>query len=206
MRLFDLKYVYCGWDDSLIGKEVHYGDSMATLEHEVQNGYTCKGKVVGHNDDVDLPFKVEGITGTVSHWRYVYFDPNFNVKVAYYRDGKQVQFKSKHITDDWQDCSVGPLWDDNCYYRVKPDKSEEPEKHIVPATEFPSLCGYCIHRKDGCIPKSACNCVNFFSTNDDYFRVKKDYVDLVKEHVELERKYGALVSGIQQLMHGPVNC
>ncbi len=107
------------------------------------------------------------------------------------------------MTDEWIDCVEPPAWSDLYEYRIKPD---EPEERVVQATEFPSLCGYCIHRKDGCIPKSACNCVNFYSTNDDYFRVKKNYVDLVKEHVELERKYGALVSGLQQLMHGPVNC
>ena len=200
MRIFDPKYICCKWDDSLKGKAVFYGDNVGYIEDEVQGmNLNTKGKVIGPNDDDDMPFKVEGASAAFSTWRYVYYDANYDCKVAY-SQGKQIQFRSSN--GQWEDVKT-PVWSTRDVYRVKPDG---PKEHVVQATEFPSLCGYCIHRKDGCIPKSAGKCVNFFSTNDDYFRVKKDYVDLVKEHVELERKYGALVSGIQQLMHGYVNC
>lgn len=205
MRLFDPKYIHCRWDESLRGKEVLYSDTVIELENEVRDMATNTiGVVTGPNDDDDMPFKVKGAILPFSYWRYVYYDPNYNTKIAYYRDGKQVQNKY-YIDDDWKDCCAEPCWCDSYDYRVKPDEQYS-EKHVVPATEFPSLCGYCIHRKDGCTPEPAGNCINFLSTNEDYFRVKKDYDALVKEHVELERKYGDLVSGIQQLMHKPVNC
>ncbi len=202
MIMFNPKYLYCTWSDSLKGKEVLYGDHIDSLVDEVQNMNTIRGEVIGRSEDNDTPFIVKGVSDFPTNWQYVYYDPDYTAKVAYYKHHKRVQFRN-HMTDEWIDCVEPPAWSDLYEYRIKPD---EPEERVVQATEFPSLCGYCIHRKDGCIPKSACNCVNFYSTNDDYFRVKKNYVDLVKEHVELERKYGALVSGLQQLMHGPVNC
>lgn len=214
MRMFNPKYIRCIWDDSLKGKAVFYDDSVAELEYEVQNMHASTGKVAGHNADDDKPFVVEGVCKSFTNWRYVYYDPNYEVKVAYYRDGKHVQFKSK-VSDIWHDCCVEPCWEDNYEYRIKPDEPEkhavpateqEPKKHAIPATEFPSLCGYCIHRLDGCTPEPAGKCASFVSTNEDYFRLQKNYADLVKEHVELDRKYSNLVVGIQGLMHKPVNC
>jgi len=200
--LFNPKYICYTWDDSLKGKEVWYGDSVSSLEDGVQSMNPLRGTVVGHTvDDNERPFIVKGINDLSSRWRYVYYDPNYDIKVAYYKRHKQVQYRKAN--GQWENVAV-PVWSENDVYRVKPE--EQNSEHAVQATEFPSLCGYCIHRKDGCMPEPAGKCVNFFSTNDDYFRVKKDYVDLVKEHVELERKYCALVSGIQQLIHGPVNC
>jgi len=202
-KFFDKQFLVMPDDKDAIGKKVFYNDNLHGLIKDVENGNFNNVGVLDSIDDADCDccFVVADVGWNLAYWQFVYYDPNYDVKVAYYKKGKQIQFKS-HIVDNWSDCCVEPCWDDNCDYRIKPD---EPEKNVVPATKFPSLCGYCIHRKDGCTPKSADSCVNFFSTNDDYFRVKKNYVDLVKEHVELERKYGALVSGIQQLMHGPVN-
>ena len=209
MEIFDPKYVHFTWDDSLKDKLVFYGDSVGEVKTEVEG---CK---LGSRDicckytaDDSYPFDIKDVRdGIITHWQFVYYDPNYEVKVAYYKEGKQIQFKSHDVMDNkWGDCTVEPLWDDACDYRVKPD---EPEKDVVPAAELPGLCGYCIHRKDGCAPLPAgkrLNCSNFFSTNDDYFRVKKEYDDSVKEYVELHRKYDALVSGIQNLMHKPVNC
>lgn len=46
-------------------------------------------------------------------------DPNYEVKKAYYKEGKKVQVGD--YIGNWADCHGEPHWSDNCKYRIKPE-------------------------------------------------------------------------------------
>ena len=189
IELFNPSFIRSTADETLRGKPVFFGDSLDAIRDCVESNKDSSF-MTGFDYDADREFCGFKVSASPYAWDFVYYDPNYACKLVY-NQGKQIQINRGSRWDDIAE----PLWLHDIEYRIKPE--EQNSEHVVQATEFPSLCGYCIHRKDGCMPEPAGKCANFFSTNDDYFRVKKDYVDLVKEHVELERKYCALVSGIR---------
>ena len=95
MELFDEKYVNWYWkDDSLIGKKVIFGDNLGNLKIKV-NG-------LGKRDDYenatgvlfcfgDENFPVEE-NDTFTNYRFAYYDPNLEYKIAYKR-GDVVQYQ-----------------------------------------------------------------------------------------------------------------
>ena len=55
-------------------------------------------------------------------WKFVYYDPNYDCKIAY-NNGKKIQFKNK-ASDVWLQSDFEPKWSNDCDYRIKP---EEPD-------------------------------------------------------------------------------
>ena len=119
MELFDKKFVYLEWDDVLEGKEVFIADTLPQLRLLV--GENCDSlQEVSKNVDEDSFWTFIAPCGT--HYAMVYYDPNYECKVAY-AQGKVIQCKSSCIPNDkWEDCVCSPEWADHCEYRVKPEE------------------------------------------------------------------------------------
>jgi hypothetical protein len=117
MELFDKKFVYLEWDDSLEGKKVFVADTLPELRRRVDAGDDDFFCTVTKNDG-DYPFIVrEGV-----RYALVYYDPNYECKVAY-AHGKTIQFKSQYGDKEWVDCGC-PAWSETYEYRVKPEDSK----------------------------------------------------------------------------------
>ena len=114
VKLFDKRFVYFMWDDGLKGKEGFFADSIDVLNYNIEDCDDNRlGKVSFSNRD-DFPFYVYG-----GLYRFFYYDPNYEVKRAYYKEGKQIQVAYKGA-NNWVDCDE-PEWVDGCQFRIKPD-------------------------------------------------------------------------------------
>jgi len=130
--LYDKKFVHFEWDESLMGKKGFYNDDMGCLKKEIRNeGARMMGTLIDYCDD-STPFIVQSSNNCPpSSWKFFYYDPNYEVKWAYFREGKPIQWKCKNNGMDWCDSNMGhdtSYFDDNCEYRIK---SETP----TPAAE-----------------------------------------------------------------------
>lgn len=112
MDLYNPKYLHCVWDNSLKGENVFFGDCISTVIADVNRG-EGRSLCLGYSEDKDYPFKMGG-----ANFTFVYYDPNYDVKVAYYQQHKAVQYMS-HVACDWRDCTE-PCWNDDYKFRVKP--------------------------------------------------------------------------------------
>lgn len=120
MELFDKKFVHFMWDDELEGKKCFVGNSvdflMSAVEHNdkarmpyvTKSSYTPPFAMVGFEDTEDGAFT------------FAYYDPNYDVKWAYYKEGKKVQTRYPRELNEWDDVDT-PLWRDNIEYRIKPE-------------------------------------------------------------------------------------
>jgi len=94
-------------DEDCLGKKVFFFDTYKDLIEEVESGDVCRIRTIdGVHKDAVYPFNIDG-----TNWILAYYDPNYEAKVAYYKDHKQIQFRT--LLDKWEDV---------CKYRVKPDK------------------------------------------------------------------------------------
>ena len=119
MPKFEDKFVHFRWSDELEGKKVFYADDICYLERGVISN-SNRGVVV--SDGLQLqPFVVKHYDGIVREWRFVYYDPYYELKVAK-EQGKTIQYLDGR--DVWQDMD-GCECVDGIEYRIKPD---EPEK------------------------------------------------------------------------------
>ena len=115
MELFDKKFVYFMWDDALKGKKVFVADYIDELCSHVEEGYECDLHEVVKSADVSMPFQVRDDL----NFTFAYYDPNYEVKRAFYKEGKQIQVAYKGA-NNWVDCDE-PEWVDGCQFRVKPE-------------------------------------------------------------------------------------
>lgn len=112
---FKPEYVRCTWSQELEGKEVCYSDSIDELWREVtsskDNRTHCdKGR------STDYPFKCG-----IQNFRFVYYDPNYSLKIAH-EQGQKIECKKKgDIWKDW-DYIPDPEWLDDHEYRIKPEE------------------------------------------------------------------------------------
>ena len=117
---FDKKFVHCVYEEELVGKTCVFADDIATLKVSVEACDEHYIAILGaHNntlnpDELTFQFYNEKI-GT--SYRFVYYDPNFEVKIAH-EQGKQIQYFSD---DEWHDVD-DPTWNPDIQYRVKPDE------------------------------------------------------------------------------------
>lgn len=112
MPKFENKFVYFDWSDSLRGKKVFYGDDLLTLENNALSGNTDFMAIVEGGHDKVTPFIVAD-----DYWKFVYYDPNYECKMAY-ENGKTIQVLS--VSGEWEDCI--PRWSDADKYRIKPEE------------------------------------------------------------------------------------
>lgn len=111
-RLFDKKCVFCMWDDALRSKEVFVADSIEDLMKFVEKGKEKHGVI--ESTSLDYPFLER--TGSPSY-RFCYYDPLYDVKKAYYKEGKTIQYWE----EGWKDFKYEPMWSNNSVsYRIKP--------------------------------------------------------------------------------------
>lgn len=121
MELFDSKFVHFMWNDELKGKDCFVANNMEDLIFAVEHDGKCSIKTnalrySGNNVEPFHPY----LLGTNCFYPFVYYDPNYEVKKAYYKEGKKVQVKRSDMSDDWVDCDE-PLWCEKCLYRIKPE-------------------------------------------------------------------------------------
>lgn len=119
MELFDKQYVYFEWDDKLNDVEAFAADELVTLKVRVEVGEEYNLCTIGNNDSTFFPF-VDKISE--STYRYIYYDPLYKYKHAYYKEGKNIEWFDE-ITGEWVLFTVEPLWGDNVQYRIQ----EEPD-------------------------------------------------------------------------------
>ena len=126
IELFDPKFVHFMWDDSLEGKVGFVSDGIDCLRTHVNaNAETYQRHVSKprdsnysvYDDDRDLD------------WIFFYYDPNYVIKWAYFREGKTVQWK---VNGQWW-CNVPdiqePCWfDKDSEYRIRPEEKEGSEE------------------------------------------------------------------------------
>lgn len=111
MLRFEDKFVHFRWTDDLEGKRAFYADSIDQLE----NSFTaCNRGHLHKSESEDYPFEV----ACEGNWKFIYFDPNYECKVAY-EQGKQIQCRNKKLQQEWIDAD-SPCWGDEYEYRVKP--------------------------------------------------------------------------------------
>ena len=114
-KLFDKKFVRFLWEDELEDKDknLFVADNMPALIMRVEMGI-AKG-FVRKSQNADFPF----FTGT-DNSRFCYYDPLYDVKKAYYKDGKVIQYWD-WAREVWEDVHNEPMWHMRVeYYRVKP--------------------------------------------------------------------------------------
>ena len=119
VELFDPKFVHFMWDDSLDGKKGFFDDDIETLEKDV-NTNTPSAYSLKKNTDYNKG-KYPFCSSISRYWQFFYYDPNYEVKWAYYKEGKTVQSFSAH-RDKWYDVVGEPSWLDGIEYRVKPEE------------------------------------------------------------------------------------
>ena len=110
---FKPEYVRCIWSPELEGKKVSYSDSIEQLWLEVGNSKDNR-MCCEKGNSVDYPFKCDSRV-----WRYVYYDPFFDLKLAH-EQGKTIQVLQDNIWVDW----LNPSWDDSKRYRIKPQEEK----------------------------------------------------------------------------------
>ena len=117
MPKFDKRFVYFMWDDELEGKTVFFADYIPNLQQKVENNYIEHYTKVIQSDEL-LPFRMEDGRAT---WQFVYFDPNYKLKLAY-EQGKRIECKRKG--DAWEDWEYTPApgWLDDHEYRIMQER------------------------------------------------------------------------------------
>lgn len=118
---FEDKFVHFRWDDSLKGKKVFCADCISTLEYDVAEGEDYR-ELLRYSGNKTCPFTVKSSDGEHdNNWQFVYYDPNYEVKLAY-EEGKKIQYRAID-TGDWCDWNnslgICPFLD-AFEYRIKP--------------------------------------------------------------------------------------
>ena len=124
--LYDPQLVRCVWDDELDGRRCFTSDSLDDLMALVRSGNTSDMLVLRASDDGwdNYPFCIEDEAAESKecyHRRYAYYDPYYEMKLAYL-DGAQIQCINRRLQDDdWHDGDA-PCWDVDMYdFRIKPE-------------------------------------------------------------------------------------
>ena len=139
-KLFDKKFVHFMWDDELEGKWVFCSSDIQSLQMFVETGADPRRWKEGtppyflKKGTEKEPFMVQGL----GFFSFAYYDPNYSVKWAYYKEGKKVQVKKIDRFADWTDCDE-PLWSKDCSYRIKPEE----EKWIAYLSRYQDVLTLC---------------------------------------------------------------
>jgi len=141
--LYNPKFVHFDWDEDLKGKKGFFACDIGTIKKELHYKGPCMmGTLLQYSDNESRPFVVK-FQGGSGEWRFFYYDPNFEIKWAYFKEGKHIQIRRDSM-DTWKDlCSFGETgttidvvianikgpgyFDDDFEYRIKPEEEAEPE-------------------------------------------------------------------------------
>ena len=121
VELFDPKFVHFMWDESLESKEGFVADNIDDLIDKVENNRekdSCHRDGLRHKTIADQ-------YGT--YWAFFYYDPNYEVKWAYFIEDKTVQYQD--CDKKWVDISdavISPKYfDDDHTYQIKPEEKSK---------------------------------------------------------------------------------
>lgn len=134
-NIFNDKYIHFKWDPSLEGKKGFFSDSACNFKDYIYNPTTKKNfyaeEIITKSlDNEEYPF--EDPDG--SQWKFVYYDPNYEAKIAW-KNGNTIQYKDSD--DIWHDLlSSEPIWD-SFEYRVKTE-----QKQYRPFKDIDELLSY----------------------------------------------------------------
>lgn len=115
MELFDKQYVYFEWDDKFNGVEALAADEIATLKLRVESGETWNLCTLKGTKNMYFPFMD---VATEEIYKYIYYDPLYKYKYAYYIEGKIIEWFDED-KGEWVSFTVEPLWGDNVQYRIQ---------------------------------------------------------------------------------------
>ena len=121
---FEPKYVHCFWDDELEGKKGFVDDTIGGLKNVVEsNNKDWFDKIWKNpnNSQISYPFSFEDDSGVRDCYQFCYYDPYYELKVAY-EQGKTIQYKNS--LNLWTDISE-PHWGEDTEYRIKPNNEYE---------------------------------------------------------------------------------
>ena len=110
MELFDKKFVYFMWDDKLKDKSAFCANSIPDLTSVVNSENQDYFHTLSRSLNSAWPFHSEE---KLCDWRFIYYDPLYNYKVAFNRGGI-VSYRSKGSSDLWIRVTH-PMWDDEKY-------------------------------------------------------------------------------------------
>ena len=116
MEIFDKRFVHFMWNPALKGKRGFLSSGIDTLIKMVNED--SDRTEIQKGCERDLPF-CKHIT---VECRLAYYDPNYEVKRAFYKEGKQIQVAYKGA-NNWVDCDE-PEWVDGCQFRIKPEEEK----------------------------------------------------------------------------------
>ena len=119
MKLFDPKFLYCNPEDFLEGKEVFIGNSREYLIEDVNCDTLQDKNICEFSNSQDYPFKTKN---SLSTYRYVYYDPLYDVKRAF-AEGKTIEYQPKnHVSDIWYASTEGVVDPEHYFYRIKEEE------------------------------------------------------------------------------------
>lgn len=101
-KYFDSKFMKYNYEPELQGKDIFVANSYRLLREAIENN-DSKYKVTGDDD--------------LKKYTFFYFDPNYNVKRAFYEDHKKLEVKKSKIGKWLKDFT--PEWKDNYIYRLR---------------------------------------------------------------------------------------
>lgn len=116
--LFDKKYVHVAWDDVLDGKRVFVGDTLGQLLSRFctdSGTFVCKAYNINADE---FPFKTVNQLEEAMTWRFAYYDPYLELRVAEHQ-GKVIQVLTGC---EWRDLNHGAIFHRLPeMYRIKPE-------------------------------------------------------------------------------------
>ena len=101
MELYNKKYVYFEWSDKLDGQYCFVADNIDALISKVNNNDTCQFLKVSKSDNESCPFEYVYKNEISGHSRFAYYDPNYNVKYAYFVQHKNIYVTLRNRNIDW---------------------------------------------------------------------------------------------------------
>lgn len=114
-NLFDIKFVHFEWDDSLFGKTVFFADDLLNLKKHVNENILAMKRKVEKSNQPNYPF--------FSSYRYVYYDPNYEAKLAFFLNKPVQRFENgTWIIDNSPNFDSFKYEPSLLYYVVKIDK------------------------------------------------------------------------------------
>jgi len=128
--LYDPKFVHFEWDESLKGNKGFYSDGIHNLKEHVNNYekyYYCNTEKGEDPNYPYYPFAIGGLNRT-----FFYYDPNYEIKWAYFKEGKTVQLQGS-VSGEWSDVTPDKkpsYFDDRCVYRIKPEEESKKEPKL----------------------------------------------------------------------------
>lgn len=114
MKLIDTRFLYCIWDDALIGKKVFAHDNATELIHRLKENDEIddmKVTIVKRSSISTIPFVVQRGINTYDY-TFVYYDPLFKYKQAYEKGYRVMYRKDK---GSWLKVTEDHNWDATDY-------------------------------------------------------------------------------------------